>query len=109
MLPEMEMNGRTISILKNKIAQLQIELNEMRPQFGHDFVPMEQVERELTLNIASLKRELRRTLEAQRITAETIQARLQELKSAIQDLKERIRSTAEKRSAYEHLRQEYER
>lgn len=106
-LPEMEVPGRSISVLKNKVAQLQIELNEMRPRFTEESEFFQQVEKTLDLNIASLRDELKRTARAKEITAQTIQAQMQELEQIIKELQEHIRSTANEKSLYEHLKQEY--
>jgi len=107
LLPEMEVTGRAITAFKNRVAQLQIQLNEMRPQFSEQFAPMKQVEKELDLNVRSLRDELNRSVMAQKITAQSLEAKIQELEKVIGTLQERIRSTAEERSRYEHLKQEY--
>ncbi|HOV88085.1 MAG TPA: hypothetical protein PLM79_17150 [Syntrophobacteraceae bacterium] len=107
LLPEMEVTGRAITAFKNRVAQLQIQLNEMRPQFSDQFAPMKQVEKELDLNVRSLRDELNRSVMAQKITAQSIEAKIQELEKIIAALQERIRSTAEERSRYEHLKQQY--
>ena len=106
-IPEMEGVGRTITVFKNKVAQLQIQLNEMKPQFSEQFVPLEQVQHELDLNIRSLKDELARALEAQKINARTLKAKLLELEKVIEELQERIRSAVQEKSAYEGLLLEF--
>jgi uncharacterized protein involved in exopolysaccharide biosynthesis len=106
-LPDMEVPGRSISVLKNKVAQLQIELNEMRPRFTEASEFYQQVEKTLDLNIASLRDELKRTAQAKEITAQTIQAQMQELELIIKELREHIQSTANEKSLYQHLKQEY--
>jgi len=104
---EMDQAGRTIAVYKNKLAQLQIQMNEMKSQFTDGFAPLKQVEKELKLNVNSLKEELGRTIEAQKMNARTIEAKLEELDRIINSLQERIRFTANERSVYEHMRQEY--
>lgn len=106
-LPEMEGVGRTITVFKSKVAQLQIQLNELKPQFSEQFIPMEQVQDELSLNIRSLKEELERALQAQKINAKTLEAKLQELEKVIEQLQERIRSAVHEKSAYEGLLLEF--
>lgn len=106
-MPEMEVPGRSIMVLKNKIAQLQIELNDMKPRFTEDFELYQQTEKTLEFNIASLRDELKRTVRAKEITAQGIQAQMQEIETIIQQLKEHIRTTATEKSVYEHLKQEY--
>jgi len=106
-LPEMEVSGRSITVFKNKVAQLQIQLNEMKPQFQENFEPMKQVEQELKLSVDSLKKELKRTVNAQKITAQTIRARIGQLEKTIHGLRERIRTIAREKATYQSLLQEY--
>jgi len=89
-LAEMEVTGRTITVFKNKVAQLQIQLNEMKPQFKENFEPMKQVEQELKLSVDALKSELKRSVSAQKITANSIRARIGQLEKTIQSLRDRI-------------------
>ena len=106
-LPEMEVTGRAVTVFKSKVAQLQIQLNEMKPQFKDNFIPVQQVEKELNLTIGSLRKELERTVRAQKITAQSIEGRLRELENVIEKLKVQIQSIAQERSVYDHLKQEY--
>ena len=103
---EMEVYGRAITAFKSRVAALQIQLNEMKPQFKGDFMPIKQVESELDLNIKSLREELERAIAAQKITVQSITARLHDLERLIGQLEERIRANAEASSAYEQLKQE---
>ncbi|MFP5213284.1 MAG: GNVR domain-containing protein, partial [Acidobacteriota bacterium] len=106
-LPEMEVHGRAVTVFKNKVAQLQIQLNEMKAQYTADFVPMKQAEEELKLTVQSLREELARSLQAQKVLAASLDAKLGEQDRLIAMLRERIRSTAEEKSAYERIKQEY--
>ncbi|MCL2669247.1 MAG: Wzz/FepE/Etk N-terminal domain-containing protein [Syntrophaceae bacterium] len=106
-LPEMEVTGRSITVFKNKVAQLQLQLNEMKPQFEKDFEPMRQVEQELSLSVSSLREELKRTVHAQKITALAIQARIGQLENIIQGLQERIQTIAREKATYQALVQEF--
>ena len=106
-LPEMEVAGRSISVFKNKVSQLQIQLNEMKPQFTENFEPMKQVEQEMALSVDSLKKELKRTVNAQRITAQSIKARIGQLEKTIHDLRERIQTIAREKATYDGLRQDF--
>lgn len=106
-LPEMEVAGRSISVFKTKVAQLQIQLNEMRTQFKEDFEPMKQVEQELDLSVNSLKKELERTVTAQKIAASSITAKIHQLKKTIGELQERIQLIAKEKATYETLKQNY--
>jgi uncharacterized protein involved in exopolysaccharide biosynthesis len=106
-LPEMEVTGRAITVFKTKVSQLQIQLNEMRPQFKESFEPMRQVEQELKLSVASLKKELKRSVDAQKITAQTIRARIAQLEKTIQGLQDRIQTIAKEKATYDSLKQEF--
>jgi len=106
-MPDMEATGRSITIFKTKVAQLQIQLNEMKTQFGEDFVPLKQVEQELKLGVDSLKKELQRTVTAQKISAQMIEARIRQSEKIINQLKEQIQTSARERATYDNLKQEY--
>ena len=106
--PEMDQPGRTLAIYKNKVAMLQILMNEMRSQFTGQFGPIKQAEKELNLNVDSMRQELVRTIHAQKQNVEVIAARLQELEKNMRWLQDRIRSAIEERSAYESKRQQYQ-
>ena len=105
---DMEQPGRTIVIYKNKIAGLQILLNEMKSQFTGQFGPIKQAEKELNLNVDSMKQELARTIHAQKANLDVIAAKVQELDKAMTTLRDKIRSAVEERSAYEVKRQQYQ-
>lgn len=106
-LPEMEVTGRAITVFKNKVAQLQIQLNEMKPQFRENFEPMKQVEQELKLSVDSLKTEMKRVVSAQRITANSIRARIGQLEKTIESLRDRIQTIAREKVTYQALLQEF--
>lgn len=104
---EMDSPGKAITAYRNKVAQLQIQLNEMRPQFTKDFDPMRRVEKELELNVKSLRAEMERLSRAQKIAASTIEARMHELEKVIEQLEAQVRTTAQQKSEYLHLKQEF--
>ncbi len=106
-MPEMEVAGRSISVFKSKVAQLQIQLNEMKPQFKENFEPMKQVEQELNLSVDSLKNELKRSITAQKITAQSIRARIGQLEKIIRGLQERIQTIAQEKATYQNLLQQF--
>lgn len=106
-LPELEVQGRSLSVLKNKVAQLQIELNDMKPRFTPDFELYQQVEKSLEFNIVSLREELQRVARAKEMSAQAIEARMAELEGIIGQLKDHTEATATEKSNYEHLKQEY--
>ena len=106
-LGDMQVPGHAIATFKNKVAQLQIQLNEMRSQFKDNFQPVQQAKKELEFNLSSLKDELARSIRAQKITAQAVAARIKELEEVIGELRQKIRSTAEQRAQYEHFKQQY--
>lgn len=105
--PEMEFPGRSISRFKDKVSQLQLQLNEMNPQFNENFEFLKQPENEADLGGGSLKKELKRSVKAQKINAQSIEANIQQLEKNIQDLKGQIQSTVREKTTYENLKQEY--
>jgi len=105
---DLDQPGRTLTIYKNKVAMLQVLMNEMKSQFTGQFGPIKQAEKELHLNVDSMKQELARTINAQKLNVEVIAAKVQELEKTIKWLQERIRSAVEERSAYEYKRQQYQ-
>jgi polysaccharide biosynthesis transport protein len=105
--PEMEMPGHSISVFKTKVSQLQLQLNEMKPQFKEDYEPLKQVEQELNLSVDSLKKELERSVNAQKIIAHSIDARIKKYDEIIRDLKGQIQATAKEKATYENLKKEY--
>jgi uncharacterized protein involved in exopolysaccharide biosynthesis len=106
-LPEMEVTGRAITVFKNKVAQLQIQLNEMKPQFRENFEPMKQIEQELKLSVDSLKTEMKRVISAQKISANSIRARIGQLEKTIESLRDRIQIVAREKVTYQALLQEF--
>lgn len=106
-LPEMEVPGRTITVFKNKVAQLQLQLNEMKPQFKESFEPMKQAEQELKLSVDALKNELKRSLNAQKINANSIKARIGQLDKTILALQDRVQTIAQQKATYQALLQEF--
>lgn len=106
-LPELEVNGSSISMLKNRVAQLQLELNEMKPRFTGEFELVQQLQKTLDLNITLLREEMQRSLRALKISAQSLEAQMQELENIIAQLNLTIQATANEKSVYESLRQEF--
>jgi uncharacterized protein involved in exopolysaccharide biosynthesis len=105
---EMQVVGHAITTFKLRLSQLEIQMNELRAQFTEQFPVLKQTEKEMKLNVASLREELSRNLRAKKITAEGISAQIAELEKIIESLKQRIQETAGKRAAYEQLRRQYQ-
>jgi uncharacterized protein involved in exopolysaccharide biosynthesis len=102
--PEMELPASTISRLKDKVSQLQLQLN---PQFKEKFDLLKQPEQEADLVGGSLNKELKRSEKAQKINAQSIAASIQQIEKNIQYLKGQIQSTVRDKTTYEKLKQEY--
>jgi polysaccharide biosynthesis transport protein len=107
-LPDMEVHGRAVNTFKNKVAQLEIQMNEMKSQYKSDFLPLEQTKAEHVSTVKSLRDEINRTVEARRITTRSLVARMQELEKTITALQGQIQANAADKSAYQHLKHEYE-
>jgi polysaccharide biosynthesis transport protein len=107
-LTDMEVHGRAVNSFKNKVAQLEIQTNEMKSQFKDDFLPLEQAKTEFVSTVKSLREEINRVIQARKIAAESVEVRLRELEKTIAALQEQIQTTAAEKSAYEHLKHQYE-
>jgi succinoglycan biosynthesis transport protein ExoP len=107
-LPELEVNGSSISMLKNRVVQLQLELNEMKPRFTEEFELVQQLQKTLDLNIALLREEMQRSLRALKMRVQSLKAQMQEIENIIAQLHTTIQTTANEKSVYENLRQEFD-
>jgi len=105
---ELQVVGHALTAFKNKVAQLEIQLNELRAQFTGQFPAVKSVQRELEMNMASLRRELERTIKAQRVTAEGLSGQIQQLEKVIKDLQNEVKEIATARATYEHLKQQFD-
>ena len=99
--------GHAISVFKSRLSQLDQQLNEMKPQLGETQEPLKLAEKESSLGVDSLKKETKRSIKAQKINSENIDARIQQLEKNIRDLKERIQTTVREKAIHENLKQEY--
>lgn len=107
-LPEMEGSGRAVTTYKNKIVQLQMQLNEMKTQFTDEYIPIRQIEQELQKNIALLHGEVSLILQAKGIEAKTLHSRIREIDATIAGLEQTIRDTAVLKTVYQKIKQEHE-
>lgn len=99
--------GHAISVFKSRLSQLDQQLNEMKPQLGETQEPLKLAEKESSLGVDSLKKETKRSIKAQKINSENIDARIQQLEKNIRDLKGRIQTTVREKAIHENLKQEY--
>ncbi|MBF0507419.1 MAG: hypothetical protein HQK57_00625 [Deltaproteobacteria bacterium] len=105
--PEMEVYGRAVTAFKSKVAQLQIQLNEMRSQFAADYGPMKEVRYELDLAVRSLREEVQRSIYALKVNAKGTIAKIHEQERIIDKLKETIQTNTEEKSRYSQLAEQY--
>jgi uncharacterized protein involved in exopolysaccharide biosynthesis len=105
--PEMEVAGRAISTYRNKIAQLQLQINEMSTQFTAEFEPRRALAKELGLTVSLLREEVNTYIRSKRVEMTTIDRKTAEIDNQILHLEQTISETAQQRSTYEALKQEY--
>lgn len=105
--PELEGQGSSIAMLKNKVAQLQMELNEMKPRFTEDYELVQQLQETLDLNIVLLREEMGRSLRSFEIEAEALEAQMRQIEEITAQINSDLQETAGEKSVYENLRQEF--
>jgi len=105
--PELEGGGSAIIMLQNKVAQLQMELNEMKPRFTAEYELVQQLQETLDLNIGLLREEMRRSLRSLEIEAEALEAQMRQIEEITAQINSNLKETAGEKSVYENLRQEF--
>lgn len=105
--PEMEVAGRAISTYRNKIAQLQLQINEMSTQYTAEFEPRKALAKELNLTVVLLREEVRTYIRSKLVEINTIEKKVAEIDNQILHYEQSIAETAQQRSTYEALKQEY--
>jgi uncharacterized protein involved in exopolysaccharide biosynthesis len=106
LLPEMEVTGRAITAYRNKIAQLQMQINEMRAQFTPEFEPLRALNKELAETVELLREEVRSYIGDQRLEMSILEGKISEIDNQIGRYESSISETAQQRSTYEALKQE---
>ena len=106
-LPDMEGAGKALTAYKNKIVQLQMEINEVKTQYTDEYEPLRRIKSELDSNIGLMREEMSLILRAKTIQAESIRGSLAEMDKMVNNLEESVRATAQQRSAYEYLKNDY--
>ncbi len=107
-LPEMEGAGKTLSAFRIKVAQLQLQINELRTRFTEAYPPLAELQEELELNIKLLREEFQSLLRAKKIDAQGLESQLAEADRSIAGLRTQINNTAQERSNYENLKQQFQ-
>ncbi|GAB6036601.1 hypothetical protein JCM15519_11600 [Fundidesulfovibrio butyratiphilus] len=107
LLPEMEVSGRAITSYRNKVAQLQLQINEMRTQYTEAFDPLKALVKELGMTVKLLRDEVRTYIDAKKLEASALQSRIDENDKQILRYEAKIAETAQQRSTYEALKQDY--
>ncbi|MBF0481117.1 MAG: hypothetical protein HQK81_09530 [Desulfovibrionaceae bacterium] len=106
-LPEMEGSGKALTAYKNKIAQLQMQINEVKTQYTDEYEPLRRLKDELDANIGLMREEMSLILRAKTIQADSIRGSLGEMDKLIANLEDSVRNTAQQLSAYEYLKNDY--
>lgn len=106
-LPDMEGAGKALTAYKNKIAQLQMEINEVKTQYTDEYEPLRRLKAELESSIGLMREEMALILRAKKIQAESIRSGLGEMDRLIASLEDNVRGTAQQRSTYEYLKNDY--
>jgi uncharacterized protein involved in exopolysaccharide biosynthesis len=106
-LPDMEGAGKALTAYKNKIAQLQMEINEVNTQYTDAYEPLRRLKTELDANIGLMREEMTLILRAKTIQAEGIRSSLAEMDRTVTGLEDSVRSTAKQLSTYEYLKNDY--
>jgi uncharacterized protein involved in exopolysaccharide biosynthesis len=106
-LPDMEGSGKALTAYKNKIAQLQMEINEVNTQYTDAYEPLRRLKSELDANIGLMREEMSLILRAKTIQAESIRSSLAEMDKTINGLEDSVRSTAKQLSTYEYLKNDF--
>ena len=106
LMPDMEVTGRAITAYRNKIAQLQLQINEMRTQYTESFEPLQSLVKELNMTVTLLRKELSSYIDSKKIDASVLEAKLAEIDKQSAQLESQITETAQQKSTYEALKQE---
>jgi uncharacterized protein involved in exopolysaccharide biosynthesis len=106
-LPEMEGSGKALTAYRNKIAQLQMQINEVKTQYTDGYEPLRRLKAELDANISLLREEVTLLLRAKKIQADSIRGAMGEMDKVIANLEDSVRNTAQQRSVYEYLKNDY--
>ena len=106
-MPEMEGAGKAVTVYKNKVAQLQLQIAEMKTLYTGDYEPLRQSKAELDSNINLLRDEIQRYLKSRKIQAASLQSSIEENERNIGRLEELIKDTAQRRANYEAIKQDH--
>ncbi len=105
--PDMEGTGKTMSAYRIKVAQLQLQINEMSTRYTDVYQPLNDLKKELDLTIKLQRDEFESQIKAKKIQVQSLNTELKEIDASIIDLEKSIAMTAQERSTYESLKQEY--
>jgi uncharacterized protein involved in exopolysaccharide biosynthesis len=104
---DMEGTGKSLTAYRNKVAQLQLQMAEMKSQYTSSFEPMQQLEKELKNTIVLLRDEFNSIIKSKKIEVASLEAQIKETSAVIGQLEETLATTARERSTYETLKQDY--
>jgi len=107
LLPEMEVTGRAITSYRNKVAQLQLQINEMRTQYTEEFEPLRALIKELGMTFKLLRDEVKTYIDSKKMEVSALRSRIEEIDKQVMRYEAKIAETAQQRSTYETLKQDY--
>jgi uncharacterized protein involved in exopolysaccharide biosynthesis len=106
-MSDMEGVGKTLTAYRNKLAQLQLEIGELKTQYTSSYEPLQQMEKELKNTIALVKEEYAAIIQAKKVAVASLEAQIEATSTVISKLEQTLTSTAQERSTYETLKQDY--
>ncbi len=106
-MPDMEGAGKTLSAYRIKVAQLQLQVNELKTKYTASYEPLRALQEELQMNITLLREEFSSLLKALKIEKQGLESQLEEVESNIASMEAVIADTAQERASYESLKQDF--
>lgn len=106
-LADMEGVGKTLTAYRNKLAQLQLQIAELKTQYTGSYEPLQQMEAELKTTIALIREEYAAIIRAKKVEVASLQAQIAAINDIVAKLEQTLTSTAQERSVYETLKQDY--
>jgi polysaccharide biosynthesis transport protein len=106
-MSNMEGAGKTISAYRIKVAQLQLQINELRTKYTDAYEPLRALKEELNMNINLLREEFDSMLKALKIEAQGLKSEIDEVDNNIVRMESAIVNTAQERATYEKLKQDF--
>ncbi len=106
-MSDMEGAGKTISAYRIKVAQLQLQINELKTKYTDAYEPLRSLKEELDMNITLLRQEFDSMLKALKIQTQGLKSEMREVEKSIALMESAIADTAQERATYEELKQDF--